>query len=208
VPRLGLDFYARPSVDVAPDLLGKTFVRRLDGHLLSGRIVEVEAYQGERDPGSHAFRGLTPRTRVMFGPPGHLYVYFTYGMHFCSNVVTDSEGVAGAVLLRALEPLEGLEIMEERRGTSDPLQLCSGPAKLCQALGMGRSENGSSLLAEEFGIDDDDCQVPEVGRSTRVGLVAGADLPLRFYIKGTQFVSRGRPSPVDPRLPAISPESL
>lgn len=144
----------------------------------------------------------------MFGPPGHLYVYFTYGMHFCSNVVTDSEGVAGAVLLRALEPLEGLEIMEERRGTSDPLQLCSGPAKLCQALGMGRSENGSSLLAEEFGIDDDDCQVPEVGRSTRVGLVAGADLPLRFYIKGTQFVSRGRPSPVDPRLPAISPESL
>jgi DNA-3-methyladenine glycosylase len=194
VPRLDLDFYARPAVEVARDLLGKTFVRRLGSTILSGRIVETEAYQGESDPGSHAFRGVSPRTQVMFGPPGRLYVYFTYGMHFCANVVTEEEGVAGAVLLRALEPLSGLELMERRRGRGKPIELCSGPAKLCSAFGISRSDNGATLLGREFSIEDDQFEVGEVLSSTRVGLTNGKSLPLRFYIVGNPYVSKGRPS--------------
>jgi DNA-3-methyladenine glycosylase len=194
VPRLDLDFYARPGVEVARDLLGKTFVRPLGSTILSGRIVETEAYQGVSDPGSHAFRGLSPRTQVMFGPPGRLYVYFTYGMHFCANVVTEEEGVAGAVLLRALEPLSGLELMERRRGRGKPIELCSGPAKLCSAFGISRSDNGATLLGREFSIEDDQFEVGEVRTSTRVGLTNGKSLPLRFYIAGNPYVSKGRPS--------------
>jgi len=194
VPRLDLDFYARPAVEVARDLLGKTFVRRLGSTILSGRVVETEAYRGESDPGSHAFRGLSPRTQVMFGPPGRLYVYFAYGMHFCANVVTEEEGVAGAVLLRALEPLSGLELMERRRGRGKPIELCSGPAKLCSAFGISRSDNGATLLGREFSIEDDQFEVGEVLSSTRVGLTNGKSLPLRFYIVGNPYVSKGRPS--------------
>jgi len=148
-------FYARPAVDVARDLLGTTLVRKSAQELLRGRIVEVEAYTGATDPGSHAYRGSTPRTAVMFGAPGHLYVYFTYGMHYCINVVTDVAGVAGAVLLRALEPLQGIEEMRRRRGNRGITELCNGPGKLCQAFDITREQNGLDLLGSEVWIEDE-----------------------------------------------------
>jgi len=130
-------FYDRPVVAVARDLVGCTFVFRGVG----GRIVETEAYAHD-DPCCHGFRGQTARNAVMFGPPGHLYVYFTYGMHFCVNIVCEAPGRAAAVLLRALEPQAGVELMGERRGRADAKLLCSGPARLTQALAIGRAENG------------------------------------------------------------------
>jgi DNA-3-methyladenine glycosylase len=159
---------------------------------LSGTIVETEAYTGAEDPGSHAFRGPTPRNSVMFGPPGHAYVYRSYGIHACLNVVTDPEGVPGAVLIRALEPLRGIEIMTRNRGGKAGVELCNGPGKLCQALGIGLNLNGADLsngpLCLEAGT------VPErIERSSRIGLTQGADLPYRFYVAGSRYVSRGRP---------------
>ena len=130
-------FFGRPVVEVAHDLLGCTFLYGGVG----GRVVEVEAYRND-DPASHTYRGRTPRNAVMFGPPGRLYVYFTMGLHFCVNVVCQGEGQAAAILLRALEPTVGLETMRERRGLTAPRQLCSGPAKLTQALGITRRDNG------------------------------------------------------------------
>jgi len=130
-------FFARPVLEVAHDLIGCTFV--FDG--VGGRLVEVEAYRAD-DPASHSYRGRTQRNAVMFGPPGHLYVYFTYGMHFCVNLVCHEEGDGAAVLLRALEPVHGVEAMKERRGMDDIRLLCSGPARLTQALGIGREHDG------------------------------------------------------------------
>ena len=142
--RLPRSFYARAAHEVAPDLLGQVLVRIFpDGARASVRIVEVEAY-GPDDPASHAFRGETPRNTVMFGPPGHLYVYFTYGMHHCMNVVT---GEGSAVLLRAAEPLEGEEEMVVRRGRERPVDLCSGPGRLTQALAVDRRDDGLDLVA-------------------------------------------------------------
>jgi DNA-3-methyladenine glycosylase len=189
-------FYARPSTRVAPDLLGRILVRVLpDGTRLAGRLVEVEAY-GPKDPASHAFRGPTPRNLVMFGPPGHLYVYFTYGMHFCANVVTGSHGEGSAVLLRAVEPLEGLAAMAEHRGVDAVRLLCSGPGRLTQALAIGRPENGADL------VRDDALQLREgipiarrrVARSTRVGVNVGIEPRWRYFERGSEFVSPGRPS--------------
>jgi len=191
VPR---EFFARPALQVAPDLLGKVLARYTGGVTIRGRIVEAEAYTGQTDPGSHAFRGCTPRTMVMFGPPGFLYVYFTYGMHYCMNVVTDVDGVAGAVLIRALEPLDGMDEMSRRRGERPDLQLCNGPAKLCAALGVGRQENGADLEGSEIWLEDDGFIVNQVEVTTRVGLSAGDDLPFRFFIAGSRFVSGGRPA--------------
>lgn len=130
----------------------------------------------------------------MFGPPGHLYVYFTYGAHFCVNVVTDSEGVAGAVLIRALEPLDGVDVMWQRRGERPRTELCNGPGKLCQALGITRQHNGIRLGDGELWIENDGLAVDRVCISTRVGLSAGKELPLRFYLPDSPYVSRGRPS--------------
>ena len=137
-------FFARPVVEVAHDLLGCTFLYGGVG----GRVVEVEAYRND-DPASHTFRGRTPRNAVMFGPPGRLYVYFTMGLHFCVNVVCQGEGEAAAVLLRALEPTVGLEVMRARRGMDAPRLLCSGPAKLTQALGITRADNGARACADD-----------------------------------------------------------
>ena len=185
--RLERDFYARPAVVVAPDLLNKVLLGP-DGR--SGRIVEVEAYCGTDDPGSHAFRGPTPRTEIMFGPAGHLYVYFSYGMHWCANVVVERDGTAGAVLLRALTPLRGLEEMREARGPSARRNrdLCSGPAKLAQALGIDGSQRGADLVAADLGVTvGDDGAVPprEPVQTTRIGLRDGADLPWRWYVPDT-----------------------
>ena len=144
--RLPRRFYARPSTVVARELLGRVFVRAGRGSArVAARIVETEAYE-QTDPASHSFRGLTPRNAVMFGPAGHLYVYFTYGMHFCMNVVTDREGWGSAVLLRAAEPLEGLASMRRRRGTPDVRLLCAGPARLTQAFGIDRRFDGHRFV--------------------------------------------------------------
>jgi DNA-3-methyladenine glycosylase len=195
-PRLPRAFFARPSTEVAPELLGRILVRVLpDGTRLLARLVEVEAY-GPDDPASHAYRGPTPRNLVMFGPPGRLYVYFTYGMHFCSNVVTGDDGVGSAVLLRAAEPLDGLDAMAERRGVQAPGLLCSGPGRLTQALGIARPENGVDLVrAGALHLrSGEPVARGRIGRSTRVGVNVGAERRWRFYERGSAFVSPGRPS--------------
>ncbi|MGE5460563.1 MAG: DNA-3-methyladenine glycosylase [Solirubrobacterales bacterium] len=194
--RLPRSFFARPSTKVAPDLLGRVLVRILpDGGRLSATIVETEAY-GEGDPASHAFRGRTPRNAVMFGPPGHLYVYFTYGMHFCMNVVTESEGRGSAVLLRAAEPLQGHEAMAERRGTSEVRRLCSGPARWTQAFGIARQENGADLVRgrEVYLLEGEPVPRSAIRITTRVGVNVGIERPWRFLVAQSPFVSPGRPS--------------
>jgi len=179
---------------VAPLLLNKVLV----AHDRSGRIVEVEAYAGDEDPGSHAFRGLTKRNAVMFGPPGFLYVYFTYGMHWCANAVCSPPGQATAVLIRALEPLRGVAEMRQardrgqRRALADR-DLCRGPARLCQALGIAGEANGADLVSGDDGVRiEDDGTPPPASPSvtTRVGLSAGADLPWRFAVPANIYVSR------------------
>lgn len=184
-------FYDHDGLWVAPRLLNKVLMH--DG--VAGRIVEVEAYLGSEDPGSHAYRGMTARNRVMFGPPGHLYVYFTYGMHWCANAVCGPEGTPAAVLVRALAPLAGIERMwacrpRARRETD----LCSGPAKLCQALGLDRSFDGADLVTGDRGvtiIDDGTPPPRRPGRSARIGLSAGQDRRWRWFVAGNPHLSRG-----------------
>ncbi len=200
---LPLSFFARPTVRVARDLLGCVLVHGAPEGRASGRIVEVEAYLPKDDPGCHAARGRTPRNEPMFGPPGRAYVYFCYGNHFLFNVVTEREGIPGAVLVRALEPVGGLAVMSRRRGISlqagRPLTaLTNGPAKLVQALGLGRNHNRASLMTRELHIER--VRRPEgIGVTTRIGITKGWDKPLRFYLKGNPFVSvpagKDRPSP-------------
>lgn len=197
LPRLPRSFYARDSRVVAPELLHKVIVHGQR----SARIVEVEAYAGAADPGSHAFRGRTRRNAVMFGPPGLLYVYFTYGMHWCANVVCGEEGTASAVLLRAGAPVAGIEQMWEARPRAHHEEdLCRGPARLCQALGITGTHNGVDLVADA--MDGSDMRVtivgdgvvppPKPGVSVRVGLSAGADLPWRWFVPGNRHVSGRR----------------
>jgi DNA-3-methyladenine glycosylase len=179
-----------PAELAAPRLLGCRLVRRVDGRLLSGRIVETEAYSQD-DVASHSYRGQTPRTKVMFGPAGHLYVYFTYGMHYCCNVVTGPDGHGSAVLIRALEPLEGQEIMSDNRYGRGGETLTNGPAKLCQALQIGKSFNGHDLHEEPLKLILEP-PVAQTGivQTTRIGISRGQDVPWRFYIRGNPYVSR------------------
>ena len=194
--RLPRSFFARSSTEVAPELLGRVLVRTLaDGSRLAARLVEVEAYE-EGDPASHSYRGRpTARTEVMFGPGGHLYVYFTYGQHFCCNVVTAVDGRGSAVLLRAAEPLEGLEVMAANRRHDDVRLLCSGPARLTQALGIARADNGTDLVrdASLFLLTGTPLEAARIARSTRVGITEGGERPWRFFERGSAFVSPGRP---------------
>jgi DNA-3-methyladenine glycosylase len=199
--RLPRSFFARPSLDVARDLLGRNLVRTLpDGTRLVARLVEVEAYRQD-DPASHSYRGRTARTDVMFGPPGHLYVYFTYGMHFCMNVVTGRDGEGSAVLLRAAEPLEGVEEMARRRGVANPRLLLAGPARMCEAFGVSREHNGLDLA------DGDAMHVVRgapvrggrVLAGPRVGITAAVDQPWRFVVEDSPYLSRRNPSPLPPR---------
>ncbi len=189
-------FYARPATTVARDLLGRLLVRPLPEGTLIGRLVEVEAYQ-EDDPASHSFRGLTPRTEVMFGPPGHLYVYFTYGMHFCMNVVTGRNGEGSAVLLRAVEPVEGIESMRRHRAVRDDRLLCSGPARLTQAFRIGRAQNGIDLVAgdEMFIAAGKPVSRSLVADGPRIGIRSATDRLWRFYEVGNPHVSRVRVGP-------------
>jgi DNA-3-methyladenine glycosylase len=177
-------------VVVAPELLGKVLV----AGACSGRIVEVEAYR-EDDEASHSFRGRTARNAVMFGPAGHLYVYFTYGMHFCANVVTGEEGRGSAVLLRALAPLGGLDLMRARRpGARRDIDLANGPGKLCQALALDRVHNGLDLVrgAEVAVMDDGQAPPARPGVSARIGISVAVDRPWRFFVDGDPHVSRAR----------------
>jgi DNA-3-methyladenine glycosylase len=193
--RLDRAFYDRDTLTVARDLLGQRLVRRLDGERVAGRIVEVEAYVGEMDTACHAHRGHTARNAVMFGSPGYAYVYFIYGMHHCFNAVTDREGYAAAVLVRALEPLEGTQGMRARRKGRADVELTNGPAKLCYALGIDRALNGIDLVtSQELWLERD---VPiageQIATGPRVG-VRGDDFALtvewRFWIRGNRYVSR------------------
>lgn len=188
--RLRRSFFARDPLEVAPDLLGK----RLVAGERSGRIVEVEAYRGTDDPGSHGWRGVTPRTEVMFGPPGHLYVYFSYGMHWCANVVCRPPGECGAVLIRALAPEHGLDAMYAARPAARrDRDLCSGPAKLCAALGLDGDHDGLDVTLAERDVElrDDGTRLDAVATSVRIGLATGRgeDLPWRFYVPGDPNVS-------------------
>ena len=186
-------FFAGEAPEVAPLLLNKVLVVGP----CRGRIVEVEAYTAG-DPASHSFRGPTARNAVMFGPAGRLYVYFTYGMHHCANVVTGRPGDGQAVLLRAVAPLAGLDVMESRRGlVGRPRALTNGPGKLCQAFGLDRSWDGAVLRPGRGGASIVDDGVPPpaaLGRSTRVGIRVGTDRPWRWFVAGDPHVSHGRPS--------------
>jgi len=186
------EFYSRFTPVVARDLLGRNLVRRLGGLSLEGRIVEAEAYRGSDDPASHAYRGKTSRNLVMFGKPGVAYVYFTYGMHYCLNVVTEEEGVPGAVLIRALEPLTGIEEMKKRRRTSDLGALTNGPARLTQAFAITRSLNGAdmTLAGELFVSTAPPNPIDQIVSGTRIGVRQGGEKPWRFYIRGNPYVSR------------------
>jgi DNA-3-methyladenine glycosylase len=171
-------------------------VRRLAGQRLAGRIVETEAYLGAEDAASHAYRGPTPRNRAMFGPPGHAYVYFIYGNHFCLNVVTGAVGEGQAVLIRALEPLEGIAVMQAQRRRTAVLELTNGPGKLCQALAVDRRLDGHDLTLGETLWLEAGPPVGPVLSGPRVGVRGDAEAlaaPWRFYLGGNPFVSRPRP---------------
>ncbi|MBI5474552.1 MAG: DNA-3-methyladenine glycosylase [Ignavibacteriae bacterium] len=199
--KLPREFYLQPTLRVARKLIGKYLIRTIGRTQLIGRIVEVEAYLGSADPASHAFNGRTRRNDVMFWQGGHMYVYFTYGMHFCSNVVTEAEGVGHAVLLRAVEPIAGLSVMARNRSLSlnseaGRRELCSGPAKLCEAFGIARGENATDLCGNEIWIAEDTAEKKRhaVLTSSRVGITRGCEHAWRFYARENPFVSRGKPS--------------
>jgi DNA-3-methyladenine glycosylase len=175
-------FFARSVHEVAPELVGATLL--VDG--VGGRIVEVEAYDHE-DPASHGYGGLTERNRSMFGPPGHAYVYRSYGIHWCLNLVCGGDGVPAAALVRALEPTAGLDVMRIRRGVDDARLLCSGPGRLCQALGITRDHDGLPLDRAPFELVGGEARVV---RGPRVGITRAAELPWRYAEAGSRFLSR------------------
>ena len=181
---LRADFFARSVHNVAPELLGATLL--VGG--VGGTIVEVEAYDHD-DPAAHGYRGRTPRNAAMFGPPGTAYVYRSYGIHWCLNLVCDGEGVASAVLLRALEPTHGLAEMRGRRRLDDERLLCAGPGRLCQALGVTRAHDGLPLDRPPFAVLAR-AREPEIVTGARVGITRAAGLPWRYAVAGSRFVSR------------------
>jgi DNA-3-methyladenine glycosylase len=178
---LARTWFARDAPVVAVDLLGKLLVVQRAGELVAGRIIETEAYTSD-DPASHTFRGPTPRNQVMFGAAGHLYVYLSYGMHRCANVVTGPEGDGQAVLLRAIEPVDGIDVMRRRRGREP---LADGPGKLCQAFGIELGDNGVDLLGSEvIGLVDDCTPAPIVPiAGPRIGITRAIDRPWRFRMR-------------------------
>jgi len=178
-------FFNQPTVELAKALLGQYLVF---GNL-TGKIVETEAYLYRDDPGCHAAKGLTPRNAPMFGPAGRTYVYFIYGMYYCLNVVSGKQGEGEAVLIRALEPVAGIDIMKKRRKTTKIENLCNGPGKLTQAFGLTKEHNNLNLLTGDLQIHKNR-EKPEVLSSTRIGLSAGQDLELRFFIADNIFISK------------------
>ena len=188
--KLRREFYNKPTLKVAEELLGKYLVVNKRNKSLSGKIVETEAYIGSDDPACHASRGMTPRNRVMFGPPGHAYIYFTYGMYHCLNLVTEKEGFPAAVLIRAIEPAQGMELMMRRRGTKKIKNLTSGPGKLCQALSLDRSLNGEDLCYGRIWVENRGVRAGKIKSTSRVGINQGKNKKWRFYILDSEFVSK------------------
>jgi DNA-3-methyladenine glycosylase len=195
--RLDAEFYQTPTLLLAERLLGKIFVHRdPSGRMTRGRIVETEAYLGVGDEACHAWRGMTERNRVMFGPPGHLYIYFSYGCHYLANIVSEPEGIAGAVLLRAMEPVEGVEWMRERRNAADERALMSGPGKLTRALGLGPAHYGESLMDDVCWLEEAPEIPPElIGTSSRIGISRSAALPWRKFVIDSPHVSKPQTGP-------------
>ncbi|NVN86222.1 MAG: DNA-3-methyladenine glycosylase [Rhodopseudomonas sp.] len=187
-PPLRRAFFARSVHEVAPELIGATLL--VDG--VGGIVVEVEAYH-HSDPAAHSFRGPTPRNAVMFGPPGFAYVYRSYGMHWCVNVVCEAEGSASAVLIRALEPTHGLAAMRRRRGLDDPRALCSGPGKLTQALAITYKHNGLPLDKPPIALHAR-IAVPKIVTGIRIGITKAVELPWRYGLQGSRFLSKAFPN--------------
>lgn len=191
-PPLDPGFYDRETEMVARELLGAVIEHRSTEGTVRGRIVETEAYLGPHDPACHAAAGLTARTRTLYGPPGRAYVYFIYGMHWCFNAVTREEGHGSAVLIRAVEPLSGHPLMRRRRRVDRDAELTSGPARLCQALGIDRAQNGVRLdrgalrILQGVEVPDEDVAI-----TPRIGIRKAANWPLRFLVRGNRFVSKG-----------------
>lgn len=191
--RLSKKFYSQPTVRIAKMLLGKTLVRKYRKKILSGVIVETEAYMGKTDPGSHAFRKRTKRNETMFGPPGRAYVYFCYGFHHMLNVVTEKQGKAGAVLIRAVEPLQGAGDMKKNRGVKDAMRVSNGPGKLCEALRIDMKLNRADLIkGGSLYIADVSKRVKKfkTAKGPRIGIKQGTDKMWRFWIKGNGHVSK------------------
>jgi DNA-3-methyladenine glycosylase len=191
---LPVSFFSRSPEVVARELVGAIIVSDIGGVRSSGRIVETEAYLGRDDPASHGYQlRRTVRNEALFGPPGQWYVYLSYGIHWCANLVCWSEGMGSAVLLRALEPVEGIEVMRKRRSVSDDRLLCSGPGKLCQALGMTRAHDGVMMAKSPVrvlaGSADGD---HSIAVTPRIGITKAAEWPLRFAVAGSRWVSGGR----------------
>jgi DNA-3-methyladenine glycosylase len=185
--RLDRSFFNRSVHEVAPDLIGVTLL--VDG--VGGRLVEVEAYR-HTDPASHSYRGRTDRNAVMFGPPGYVYVYRSYGIHWCVNFVCEREGSASAVLIRALEPTEGIATMRRRRGVSDIRLLCSGPGRLCEALRITHRQNGLALDAAPFALFAREGKV-DIVTGPRIGITKAVELPWRYGERGSRFLSKPFP---------------
>ncbi len=191
-------FYERDPVVVSRELLGKILIRRSGRILLSARIVETEAYLGVEDAAAHSHAGLTERTRVLFGPAGHAYVYFIYGVHHCLNFSCMREGDAGCTLVRAAEPMEGVEEMRHARRLQDLRQLTNGPGKLCQAFGITRLHDNAKDVCDpmaDLQVWDDGCHIEgnRVASTQRIGITKAVELPLRFAVRGNGFVSRKVP---------------
>ena len=186
------DFYARGAKSVARELLGCVLETKVGGQLTSGRIVEVEAYVGPHDPAAHGYQARrTQRNEALFGPPGTSYVYFIYGMYWCVNAVAETVDYPAGVLIRALEPIDGTSLMERRRGVAKPRDLCSGPGKLCQALGITGSMNARSLDSKQLRIVGPGAGKPAKIQSTaRIGISRAVDWPLRFIESGSRWLSR------------------
>ena len=195
-PKLPPASYSRPTLEVAPELLGKVLVRRLGRQLLAGKIVETEAYIGSDDLACHASKGHTPRTAIMFGPPGFAYVYMIYGFYFCLNVVTEAEGYPAAVLIRALEPIENVDFMRRlRNNPARETNIASGPGKLCMAMSIDKRLNGADLPGSTIWIEDRKIDPGPIVTSPRVGVdYAGEykDKPWRFFTRDNPHVSRVR----------------
>ncbi len=188
-PKIPRSFYARPTLEVARDILGKYIVYNGAQGRLAAKVVEVEAYIGEDDPACHAFGGPTRRSQPLFGPPGYSYIYLIYGMYHCFNFVTEPQGRAAAVLLRAAEPVEGLEMMRERSPGRKDTQLLSGPGKFCRSFDLDLTRNCIDLTSDILYLENRAVPVGEIAVSTRIGISKGANRPWRFYDKDSQCVS-------------------
>lgn len=193
IDRIPQDFYDQPTLDIARSLLGKYLIRPCDQNLLVGKIVETEAYIGEDDPACHAAVGKTSRNEVMYGPPAYAYIYFIYGMYYCLNVVTEKEGFPAAVLLRALEPIAGFDIIKQNRQTEKIYHLTNGPGKICQAFKLDRNFNGENLRGNKLYIGiGEEIRGDNIAQTARFGIKKGIEHRWRFYIKDSLYVSQKR----------------